>query len=206
MEEPEASTAPAAVAEPPEPGDSSSKEEDVEWMKYEPPEALNDLAKIRSEAIIAIVQSSLENVQQQVAAEKERAEREAEALERQAEALRRQAEAEAETAQGKGKGKETATEEPEEADASRPPMPTIIEPIPGPSRPQRRSRFGISRMLRHVIMEKGESSTARAAAGHRHSPSAGSIEIPPPPSAFTHFVYKHLKSKDATPDSGSETV
>ncbi|KAK0733931.1 hypothetical protein B0T26DRAFT_595436, partial [Lasiosphaeria miniovina] len=80
---------------------------ELDLSRYAPPEALTRLPEEAEEAIILVVQSSIENIQQQVEAEKQRADEAAAAAAaaaEEAEAARR-AEEEAAAQQGKGKGR-----------------------------------------------------------------------------------------------------
>lgn len=179
-------------------------DEEVDWTRYDPPEALKKLPDIASETVVAVVQSSLENITNQIHAERLRAEERRTATatasileEAEAEEIAAAAD---EAEEGEGKGKERARvdsvlsiRQPDE----RRPDAVLLPPV----KPQKRSRFGISRILRHVrgsSESKSESSSSNhingglAAIPHSpHARVASNADTPPTP--FTQFIYKHLK-------------
>ncbi|KAB5551397.1 hypothetical protein GE09DRAFT_1288029 [Coniochaeta sp. 2T2.1] len=195
---------------------SGEFDEEVDWSKYDPPEALSKLPGLTSETVLAVVQSALENVKTQIHAEKVRAEERQHAIQEEAESEAAAAAIdEAEEVDRKGKGKEverfdSAISISEPVDhAANLPTPrnsrdfTLRQPLPLP----KRSRFGgITRILRHVrgnSESKSEGSAGASASSSRHSHSLAFIPLhtrvtngthtPPVPTPFTHFVYKQTK-------------
>lgn len=178
---------------------SGSLDEEVDWTKYDPPEALNKLPDITSETIIAVVQSSLENVKHQIQAERLRAEERRAAILEEAEA---EAAAAAAAEAEEGKGKETARVDSvlsirqlDERPAALPTPRSSLDFARPPLKPQKRSRFGISRILRHV---RGNSESKSYGGGSNNNnltviPLHTRVSNEVGPTPFTQFVYKHLK-------------
>ncbi|KAB5579876.1 hypothetical protein GE09DRAFT_1050516 [Coniochaeta sp. 2T2.1] len=191
---------------------SGEFDEEVDWTKYDPPEALSKLPGLTSETVLAVVQSALENVRTQIQAEKVRAAERQHAIQEEAEAEAEAAAAaiaEAEEVDRKGKGKEV-----DRFDSAI----SISEPIEDPAAPRnsrdftlrqvlpapKRSRFGgITRILRHVrgnSESKSESSASSSRPSHSpafiplHTRVTNGTHTPPISTPFTHFVYKQTKS------------
>ncbi|KAJ9164855.1 RBR-type E3 ubiquitin transferase [Coniochaeta hoffmannii] len=180
---------------------SGSVDEEVDWTKYEPPEALQKLPNITSETIIAVVQSSLVNIKNQIQAEQLRAQEQQSVVLEEAEAEAAAAAAEAEN----GKSKERASPDgikrwvDPRRPAALPTPPSSIDFTHPPldMKPQRRSRFGISRILRHV---RGNSETSKSethSSSHAltrstplHTRIPASTDLPPTP--FTQSIYKRF--------------
>ncbi|OIW34718.1 hypothetical protein CONLIGDRAFT_675680 [Coniochaeta ligniaria NRRL 30616] len=174
---------------------SGDFDEEVDWTKYDPPEALKKLPDITSETIIAVVQSSLENIKNQIQAERLRAEEQRTAILEEADAEAAAVAAEAE--EGKGKGKAPvdsglSVRQPNGQPAALPTPRSSYDLVRPPLKPQKRSRFGISRILRHVrgnSESKSESSSSNPSVIPLHT--RVNNEMAPTP--FTQFIYKHLK-------------
>jgi hypothetical protein len=179
---------------------------EVDWTRYDPPEALNKLPNITSETIIAVVQSSLENIKAQIQAEKQRTlDREA-AVKNEAEAeAEAEAAAAAEVAQledAKGKANDT-TPSTETVDLTIPLSALPFQQRP-PNKQRRPSRFGISRILRHV---RGPSATSKSESNSTHIPPAPSTDLDSSgPTPFTQFIYKHLKPHTSHESLSGETA
>lgn len=185
---------------------SANFDEDVDWAQYEPPEALNKLPTITSETILAVVQSSLENIRAQVEVEKQRRVEVEAAIKEEAEA-EAAAVAEEEAAKAtKGKGKEPENSSPPERlqRAHQLQSVTSLEP---PTIQKRSSRFMVSRIWNRVrggSDYKGEASTSSIPLTNRISLSPSDNDNEPPgPTPFTQFVYKHLRP---SAESIGETV
>ncbi|KAK1769978.1 hypothetical protein QBC33DRAFT_512647 [Phialemonium atrogriseum] len=165
---------------------ASSAGEEVDWTKYEPPEALTKVPNITSETIMAVVVASLDNIRQQIKAEEEQAARREEAAARDAEANI--------ASKGKDKGKAGEEQAWSEIMASIPGPDPGPPPGPagaGPSKPHGRSRLGISRILRHVVGgNKPREEKSTTSTGHNQAPPGNDM---PSPTGFTKFVYKHIK-------------
>lgn len=178
---------------------SGSFDDEVDWTLYEPPEALGKLPNITSETIIAVVQSSLENIKNQIQVEKQRCDEATAALQKEADEQKAVIGAAALAAQFNielattGKGKEKALYSVEHPDPRVPSAVEIAALQAAPSiprqKPQKRSRFGISRILRHVRGESSESKNNHTIALTTRLDSGGGSG----PSPFTQFIYKHLK-------------
>lgn len=165
---------------------ASSAGEEVDWTKYEPPEALTKVPNITSETIMAVVVASLDNIRQQIKAEEEQAARREEAAARDAETNI--------ASKGKNKGKmgeEQAWSEIMTLIPGPDPGPAPAPAGAGPSKPHGRSRLGISRILRHVVGgNKPREEKSTTSTGH-NQPHPGNDM--PSPTGFTKFVYKHIK-------------
>lgn len=148
-----------------------------DWMDYDAPEVLTRLLLPSPETVVVVVQSSVENVRREVAAEKERAQQPGEALGEPVETE-------------SGKGKRKADDEPIEGRLTTPADPSWpLSSLPPPVEPRKtrgRSRFGISRLLRHVV-DKGD---------RNHADRSQAADTPSP-TAFTQIVYKHIKAATA---------
>lgn len=180
---------------------SSSADEEVDWTKYDPPEALNKLPNITSETITAIVQSSLENIKNQIQAEKLCAHQQPCPIVEEAPPEPADAAAAPEAEEGKGKDKapsECISTRSEYDVARRPAALSTPRNSRDFARPplklQRRSRFGgISRILQHVRgnseSSKGESNSNHPAVGPLHTRARNNDLAPSP---FTQSIYKRL--------------
>jgi hypothetical protein len=170
-------------------------EEDPDWMKYDPPEALNNLPNITSETIKEVVATSLENVRQQVAAEQ-----------LQLEQIRQNKTATQDTAsledEQEGKGKERAEDEiGQSQDVGVSFCHSQMEASLGPIRHHRRSRFGITRILRHVMREDERVNAAHDRSDSRRK-STGSTDRPTS-ATLSQLVYKHIRQSS---QSAGETL
>lgn len=188
---------------------SGSVDEDVHWTKYDPPEALNKLPNITSETIIAVVQSSLENIKNQIQAERLRAQEQQEAIVEEAAAEAAAAEAE----EGKGKEKAppdyiitTCDYEGVQRPAALPTPRNSNDFARPPLKPQKRSRFGISRIFRQVRgnseSSKSESSSKTPTIIPLHTRVINDL----PPSPFTQSIYKRLLKPPSLEPGGEEQV
>jgi hypothetical protein len=188
MEEPLAAEYPSSTRETPSAAGDASEQEG--WMDYSPPPALSKLPTGAAETIVVVVQSALENIREQVEAEKERAKQRRDAPEQAAEADSPDQEERGGAVEGKGKGRADDEQHEDRTTASGSSQPTLW-PLPEPRKHRRRSRFGISRILRHVV-DKVESREGNDASQEREDAHR--------PTAFTQFVYKHIKASSAEPE------
>jgi hypothetical protein len=193
---------------------SGSVEEEVDWTKYEPPEALSKLPNITSETIIAVVESSLQNIRNQIEAEKLRIQEQQTAIIEEAETEVAAAAARTEAAEGKGKGRASPDGLNIAHEGHVPQHPAALptprnsqEFLRPPLKLQKRTRFGgISRILRHV---RGHSESSRLeSSSHNmnndplHSRASGT-DNDPCPTPFTQFIYKRLVKTPAPGVSAS---
>ncbi|RKU41593.1 hypothetical protein DL546_000082 [Coniochaeta pulveracea] len=171
----------------------SSVDEEVDWTQYDPPEALNKLPSISSETIIAVVQSALENVRNQIEAERQRR------IEVEAD-IKEEAEAEA-AAVADFEASEAAKRKGKEPDSSPPaePKPVLIEkPVQQLEATKRASR--LSRILKRV---RGSSDPKGDIVLLTTRPDVPNL----PPTPFTKQIYKHLKPNNPTsPEAEVECV
>lgn len=151
---------------------TASDAREVDWMDYEPPEALSKLPDAIPEPIIAVVQSALENVRHQIEAEKARAARQTTGR----------------AADDDGSGHEDG--QPGSATAASDTSHHLLLPLSRLGRRRGRSCFGISRILRYVV-EKDELREERNTPTGRAS---GASHDMPLPTLFTQFVYKYIKA------------
>jgi hypothetical protein len=163
---------------------------EVEFSQYDPPEVLQNLPDVQSQVILAIVQSSLANVKEQIAHED--ALRRAAAEEEQRIA---QAAVEAEAAEGKGKEKaEVNLEVPPTVEAPAGPSMVIDVPSiqilpPADSERRQKRRFGrITRLIRHGRESRAETSSAGAV----RALAEGSLDA----HLNTRVYLSHKKSKE----------
>ena len=197
-------------AHPRDPDDLSPPPADeVDLVKYGPPEALNVLPDILPNIVLAIVRSSVKNVWQQVEAERQRLEDIGRAVTAPSDDDGDDDKDGDNDGDGDGrdnisemrKGKRKASGEGHSPSSSlagfdfglssSPSFPSFAPNATNTNdndndndndKPSpRRPRFGISRILRYVV---GEGNDAHVAAGPN-------IDAPAP--TFTQFVYKHLK-------------
>lgn len=188
MEEPLTAGYPPPITEAPLAAGDVSEQEG--WMDYSPPPALSKLPTGAAETIVVVVQSALENIREQAEAEKERERQRREAPEQAAEVDNPDQEEGGEAVEGKGKGRADNEDLEDGITASGPSQPALLPP-PEPTKHRGRSRFGISRILRHVV-DKAESREGKDASQER--------DDAPRPTAFTQFVYKHIKASSAEPE------
>ncbi|KAK3941488.1 hypothetical protein QBC46DRAFT_353134 [Diplogelasinospora grovesii] len=222
-QQPETTTSEGKGKEPSSSGSGSSQTEDV-WQNseidlsmYDPPAALLSMMdKNTPETIEMVCQTALENIMQQVKAEKQRADEAAAAAAAQAEAEREAND------EGKGKGK-AADDTPQITITPVPSLAQALSQIGGPPKPpQKRSRFGFFRGI--LFKDKGgggESSTSpttttvfhQSSSHQRNNSSSTSISLTTPaaaadtasPSPLTQFIYKHIKPT-SDPDLSATTV
>lgn len=188
---------------------SGSADDEVDWAKYDPPEALSKLPNITSETIIAIAQSSLENIKNQIQAETLRAQEQGHPNLKQADAEPAAAEAE------EIKGEEDASSDCilTTSELERAQHPTALG-TPGsandsarqPLKSQKRARFGgISRILRHV---RGNSESSKSESSSNHPAIVllhtrpGSNDLAPSP--FTQSIYRRLLKPSSPASAGGE--
>ncbi|KAI8959581.1 hypothetical protein F5Y11DRAFT_350333 [Daldinia sp. FL1419] len=187
-----------------------SNEITVDWTQYEPPGGLRDAADSKSEAVVHIIQDSIDNVKARIAEEEERRKAENAKKLRQNEKLRRENEENhnAETSNV------TLYEKPDEQDVvlqALPPVPASapIESIPydsvAPAQPVKPKKHSLRNLFRRLNNsgERGESS-ATGAARHRRDISWSSFEL------GTHttkrrFVSDVLKTTTTTNSNRSPT-
>lgn len=169
-------------------------DEPESWMHYEPPPVLTELPMLAAETIVVVVQSALENIREQAEVEKEQERQRKEAAEQAAETDSLDQEDRDEAVEGKGKGKAVDEEFEDEITASGSSQPALLAPSE-PRKHRGRSRFGISRILRHVV-EKAESREVKDASREM----SRETDDAPRPTAFTQFVYKHIKASPAEPE------
>ncbi|KAK0631885.1 hypothetical protein B0T14DRAFT_490345 [Immersiella caudata] len=205
-------------------GQSSQGDKDPELFRYNPPAALTELANVTSETIVLIVRSSVEQVFEQVEAERRRT---------QEELMLSVGPVDNEPNEDIATGKSpditpqflrlaqhsttvshsSSSESQSWADEH--------------SKSHRRHRFGLRRVFQHIT-EKGGSSSSSNINGfdisslpahiHQISPPASTPgsspppprhSPPPPPSSFTQLVYKHIKPSTpphTNPSSEAETI
>ncbi|KAK1755072.1 hypothetical protein QBC47DRAFT_382673 [Echria macrotheca] len=193
-------------------------DESIDLTQYDPPAALSELSNITSETIVLVVESSLKHVIQQVQAEKQRNE-ELLAAERSASA---DSGIEVDNRSDKGKAPETA----EDNDGGR--ISATGSSEDGGSHQgsiddwrdkvaQRRHRLGFRRIFQHIV-DKGESGSFDIGQLPAHLHGVSKPQLPKPgraadrdatstPSAFTKFIYKHLRQpSESTLSSSVEAI
>ncbi|KAK0731160.1 hypothetical protein B0H67DRAFT_639583 [Lasiosphaeris hirsuta] len=211
-------------------GEEDDGKDGLDLSEYDPPAILTSLVGIKSEiefetvveTLTVILQSSLENVVEQVKAEKQHAEEvvtaaaaaaaaaaqaeaeaEAEAAEAEAAAARETADEARDASAVSNKGKSKATET--YHDTTLPRGGLGEEVSEEHDRSQKRSRFGFRRLFRHSSDTNGESSALGATRSFMNIAGAPSLSAAPGQSSwrepgelhipmFTQYIFKQFKS------------
>ncbi|KAI1496602.1 hypothetical protein F5X99DRAFT_64058 [Biscogniauxia marginata] len=166
----------------------------IDWVKYEPPEALKDVSDANSEIVAQIIQDSIKNVKTRIVEEEERKKAEAEKLKQTEDEAKRDSERgkeievpEASLDENQDKSADVSAwppspnRNPNAAAMTETPLRGEVEtqrssvPEQRPTRPKKRSLMSIFRRLNHNS-EKGETS-ATGASRHRSQVSSASTDL-----------------------------
>ena len=187
-------------------------------FRYPPPTALSELANVKSETIALVIQSSLHHVIQQVEAERQMTRGTEHAI------TTPNTSGQQINNDGSEAPSDTGSTEEQRSDVgqqrSHGSTGVSFGDVAGEIRPeqsmeQKRHRFGLRRILQHIV-EKGESSTSfdlsqlPAHVHHisrTHPPTTGTGSHPESsPSLLTQLVYKHIKPSSLELGPSVETV
>jgi hypothetical protein len=180
-------------------GQEAGDVEAMQLLGYEPPEALAHVPNITSEVIMAVVQSSLENIKNQLSAEKERFDMSKSDNEAATEARVQVPGSQVGEDRGKGKAKDLDPEQESSFSAS-----SIPPAGAGSSKAPKRSRFGFRRKLHQFKETIGETSQAGSQSSARSPASPSENLRTGEGSSFAHFIHRHTRkshSSDVTGDN-----